>query len=254
MRGRPHSSMDGVLTENHKRPGQISNEGESGAVAEQPQSESILRVQRRKFITGGLAAAPFVAATLSNRSALAATTCTASGIGSATPSRQMTENCVLSPGWWHKQDHWPDPGSDETPSGLTWPIWLTPYTKFSEIFGNPSESFPTPPPTLPSPDEWCYYPTGGVYTDPTCDQALPPNGGDSQYLIWAHDSLPGTHPSLPGHAVAAFCNTIFLGTAYGWPEAPTVVDFFKANAGTAAGNSYLLTTFSNWIDAGVEAL
>lgn len=238
------------LTDNHKQPEKISGEGKGGAVAEQPQSDSILRASRRKFIAGGMAAAPVIL-TLSNRSAFGAA-CTLSAAISGNLSRNpVPERCGFTPGYWQqaiKNGKWPEYRVD----GVT-PFGYDPYQRFSSIFGfNPNDLLLPGEPGVNPYTIGLRVDYGGdidtsppPYADPTLYDALPPYGQESEYLIY-----PDSNNSFVGIAVAAMLNAAFWGLVYGPLEAEVKSIFRYGGGDSGAGEGAGISKSTNVILSG----
>lgn len=227
------------LTKEQKQPKEISGKGKDGAVTETSQSDSMLRANRRKFITGGLAAAPIIAATLSNRSALAyggwGGGCTVSGLAwqSANTSNhdESGGGCACTPDWWHGQQ-WPNPG-DNVPGGY-WPDVTRHGTKFSHKFGKNYHR---------------RAPSGGYgkthslnyrreHTDPYFGDTIAYGGGQGDYM-----NYPNSTVALPGQAVTALLNAYFWGRERFGLSPQEVISKFREYAGASRQENDNLNDF-----------
>jgi hypothetical protein len=156
-------------------------------------AEDARRSARRKFLAGS--GTVFVT-TLASRPALAAKTCTPSGLQSGNLSGVQANCAGFTPGFWQG-------GA----SDLAWQMveQVAGYTKgtlFNSVFGN---AYDGP-----------YYvdPSRSAGPNPTFLDALPPNGGTSQYILRPVPGDPGDDsgemPSLTAHIVAALLNAAFF--------------------------------------------
>ncbi|MDH5747800.1 MAG: hypothetical protein OEY85_00660 [Rhodospirillales bacterium] len=182
------SGLNHMVMKNNNKNGAGKNEKGKTSVGGQVAGIAPEGAGRRKLITGGMAAAPFVAATLSSRSALGAASCTHSGVLSGNLSRDQIECGAFTPGMWQnlpqRQQEWDRAG-----------------------FGTGDKfNFHFPAPDKPEFD--CSNCTGFTFVldvgngdDPSLLDALPPDGGTSKFLI-----RPNSSPSLSAHIVAALLN------------------------------------------------